>query len=204
MFLPCAGASSNAVDIPGERSMEDDAVLLADDEEMGALTASMLQGSPPLSSVSTADAAASPASPMDDGEIVMVDDAYTAGPPHAGSANAVQPLAAYDKAAEHTEQVATVNVTPEVRQHIAAAGDNVVAAEEPVQANPFAAAAGSSSAFEQQQSADIEVLHAPPHSAALLDGHAEAAVESRPDACNSDGKYWTGKSHPVQVADEVA
>ncbi|WIA10355.1 hypothetical protein OEZ85_010547 [Tetradesmus obliquus] len=70
-LLAHPGATSSAVDIPGERSMEDDAVLLADDEEMGALTASTLQGSPPVGGEWQGDAAAAASPPIDD--MVMVE-----------------------------------------------------------------------------------------------------------------------------------
>lgn len=185
--------------------MDDDAVLLADDEEMGALTASTLQGSPHAAGLDGGGIPASP--PMDDSEIVMVDDVDAAVPLGATAEIEQQEVdagAAVSGPAQATadEAVPTKHVGSD--DDASASGISAAAEKSAASANPFAAAAGGSSAFDRHQQAEPETAHAVGEPSAVADSTG-AAVESSPEACNSDSKYWpSSKSHPVHVADEVA
>jgi hypothetical protein len=225
----CPGASSSAVDIPGERSMEDDAVLLADDEEMGALTASTLQGSPPADGVWQGDAAAAASPPIEDMVMVEQMDVISAAPAEDTAAEEAPADAAAAAAADDGEASAAATTSQEeVAAAPAAAGSDAAAAavsegsvdadagaDNGMSANPFAPSAAVEE--PQQQGSDASVVpaeqegsaDAAPAAATSNSGSATSAVappaaegSGSSEACGGIKAHWQGKSHPVQVPDE--
>jgi ubiquinol-cytochrome c reductase cytochrome c1 subunit len=222
----CSGASSSAVDIPGERSMEDDAVLLADDEEMGALTASTLQGSPPADGVWQGDAAAAASPPIEDMVMVEQMDVINAAPAEDTAAEEAPADAA--AAGDGEASAAATTSQEEVAAAPAAAGSDAAAAagsegsvdadagaDNGMSANPFAPSAAVEE--PQQQGSDASVLpaeqegsaDAAPAAATSNSGSTTCAVpppaaegSGSSEACGGIKAHWQGKSHPVQVPDE--
>lgn len=179
--------------------MEDDAVLLADDDEMGALTASALQSSPPAGSPGSAEP--SPSTPMDDSEMVIVDEADAARSPQSEAQMDASPAAAQSIPSDPPASALQVQQDVDtITAEVSAVDDKIAVA-----ANPFVAAAGGSSVSEPS-TASAGVPQATVAAAAEAGSHngvVDPSVDSRQDVCIGDSKYWPGMSHPVQVADEV-
>jgi hypothetical protein len=225
----CSGASSSAVDIPGERSMEDDAVLLADDEEMGALTASTLQGSPPADGTWQGDAAAAASPPIEDMVMVEQMDAISAAPAEDTAAEEA-PADAAAAAAEDGEAAAATSQEEAAAAPAAAGTDAAVASgsvdstaaeggtDNGMSANPFAPSAAaeepqqhgndaSAVPAQQEGSADAAPVAATsnsgsPTSAVPPPAEGSSSSDSPQAACGGIKAHWQGKSHPVQVPDE--
>ncbi|KAF8069431.1 DHC1 [Scenedesmus sp. PABB004] len=207
-LLAHPGASSSAVDIPGERSMEDDAVLLADDEEMGALSAATMQGgSPPPGRAAGGEAGGQAASPIDD--MVMVEepgDVLSSSPAEEASPAAPQPGAAREAPAGGAADAAPHGGAEPAAPPPAGGGAGP-------SANPFSPGGGSEPCAPAAAGADGGAPPpAAPAPAAAAAAAAAAAVEAPAaagagDGCgSSDGKqqWQVAASHPVEVSDETA
>jgi hypothetical protein len=207
--------------------MEDDAVLLADDEEMGALTASTLQGSPPVDGAWQGDAAAAASPPIDDMVMVEQMDVISAAPAEDAAAEAAP---AQEAAAEaDMEGAAAAAGSQDEAVAPAAAGSDAAAAgtsgaaaeadagaDNGMSANPFAPSSAADAEAQQhgsdassvpvQQEGTVEAAPVPAtsNSGPPLSAAAQPAAEgsSSSEACGGIKAHWQGKSHPVQVPDE--
>jgi hypothetical protein len=187
--------------------MDDDAVLLADDEDMGALTASTLDSSPPPGDLGT-----SAVSPPDD--MVLVDDAEVLQPAAQHSTAAAEAAGA-GSAPASSGDVAMADAAAE-----AAAAPAAPVEVPAVSSNPFAAASvlpqpGSSADGEVGSAADASTP-----GVAASDGPAESeeassqpAADDTPAATvtvekaqgkDSSSKRQAMASHPVEVPEELS
>jgi hypothetical protein len=214
-----AGPSSSAVDIPGERLMDDDAVLLADDEDMGALTASTLDSSPPPGDLGNTVAASPPSDDM-----VLVDDADVMQPNEAAAGSA-----AADASAASSSPASADVAMADADSSAAAAGEVIgsVLDAQLVSNNPFAVASMlpqpvSSAASESSTGAPADVgvtaaAESSPVSIPVPEGAGPAAaatvtvekapgelgVEGKAPARDSSSKRQAMSSHPVEVPEEL-